>query len=176
ESCFDVTNVQSGFSNRETNFRERRLRLRLATIRFEEDRSRNLLMKTSLANRLDRFFVEAKGVGVLFAAYVCRYCALEFCATQLFEDCRSKHRIIKRSRSHSDERVLVSPFEACLISVCDPECEETQNTAGLLKSRQGLPLALKDRQKRRMKRISGSEGVFRMIHRKPCRDLGSVCL
>src|SRR5262245_25306678 len=110
-------------------------------------------MEARLAYRLHRLFVEAEGVRVLLTADVRRDCGFQLCATELLENCRSEQWVIERRRSHANERVLVGTLESRLIGIRHPECEQTQYAAGLLKSGQRLPLALKYGQQRRVERV-----------------------
>ena len=73
----------------------------------------------------------------------------------------SEQRVVERCRAQADERVLVGALEARLIGVRHPERQQAQDAAGLLESRQRLPLPLEHGQQRRVERIGRGERVPR---------------
>ena len=70
----------------------------------------------------------------------------------------------------------MSALESGLIGIRHPQREQAEYTAGLLKSRQRLPLPLENGQQRRVEWIGGGKSVLRVVDGEPVRNLGSMAL
>ena len=72
---------------------------------------------------------------------------------------------VERGRPEGDQRLRAGPRKAVAVGPGDPLGQHRQRPAGLLELRQRVPLALKDRQRRRVEGIAGLEARPQMLAR-----------
>src|ERR1700722_1519579 len=70
----------------------------------------------------------------------------------------------------------MAALESILVGARNPQGEEPEYSAGLLKSRESLPFSFKYRQHAGMKRIGGRKGLARGVERKLLRHLLAMVL
>ena len=170
----DVADVQIGFGDRQADFRHRGFGAQRAAVRFKEDRRGRLAMQPRFLDDVDGFTVEPHGKRVGLAADVGGHRAFQPCFAQLLEERRAEEGIVERRRAQADQRIAVRALEAFLIGARDPQRQQAQNAARLLKARDGLPFALEHRQHQRVKGIGCRERFAGMIDREPGGHLLAV--
>src|SRR5208283_4848949 len=95
-----------------------------------------------------------------------RHRSFQLCLAQLLKSRGAEHGVVERSCAQPNHRILVRTLEAFLIGTRHPQCEQTQNATGLLKTWQRLPLALEHGNDSRMKWICCGKCLARPVRVK----------
>jgi len=105
-------------------------------------------------------------MGVLLPADVRCNCGLKTMLAELLKHGGAKLGIVQRRSAKPNQGIAMVTFEPVLKRMGHPQSQEPEDSAGLLESRQTLPLSLEDRENARMEGICRRKSIAGAIERE----------